>query len=224
MKFLGDFLPVLLFFLTYFAGEAQPQRAHEIALAVLGGLSRDGAIPAELSSILLASAVAILAITVQIVWLIARRRRVSPMLWTSFAIFVLFGGATIYFHNDAFIKWKPTVLYWIFGIALLVSDIFMGRNLIQAMMEAQGIRMAPTLWKRLNLAWIMFFWGVGALNLYVAFNLSRGIWVSFKSFGLTGLTVLFVVIQSVFLARHMVEEPKPGDGGAKVPAGEPRRP
>jgi intracellular septation protein len=213
MKFLVDFLPVLLFFAAYFLGEAAPDRAHSMAMNLLGGVVRDGTIPPELSAILLASAVAILAISVQILVLLVRRRRVSPMLWTSFAIFLVFGGATIYFHNDAFIKWKPTVLYWIFGVALLVSDLIMHRNLIRTMIEPNGIRMPDRLWQRLNFAWIAFFWAVGFVNLYVAFHLSRSVWVSFKSFGLTGLTLVFVIAQSVFLARHVVE-----DGAEPAPA------
>jgi intracellular septation protein len=217
MKFLGDFLPVLLFFATYFLGESAPEKAHSVALNLLGGLSRDGSIPPELSSILLASAVAIVAITVQILRLLARRKHVSPMLWTSFVIFLVFGGATIYFHNDAFIKWKPTVLYWIFGIALFVSDVFMRRNLIRAMIEPNGVAMPDALWRRLNWAWIAFFWAVGVVNLYVAFTLSRSIWVSFKSFGLTGLTLLFIVVQSVFLARHMtIDEEQTGASGNPI--------
>lgn len=217
MKFLSDFLPVLLFFATYFLGESAPQKAHDVAMTLLGGVVRGGVIPTELASILLASAVAIVAITLQIAILLIRRRKVSPMLWTSFAIFLVFGGATIYFHDDAFIKWKPTVLYWIFGIALLVSDLAMRRNLVRAMLEPNGIRMPDSLWTRLNIAWIVFFWAVGILNLYVAFHLSRSVWVSFKSFGLTGLTILFVVAQSIFLARHIEEDPEPSKPAAPAP-------
>jgi intracellular septation protein len=98
-------------------------------------------------------------------------------------------------------------LYWIFGIALLVSEVFTGRNLVRAMMEPNGIRMTEQLWQRVNLAWIAFFWVIGCLNLYVAFHMSRSFWVSFKSFGLTGLTFAFVIVQSVILARHIEEQP-----------------
>lgn len=207
MNFLADFLPVLLFFLTYFVGEAAPARAHDIAMALLGGVVRGGTIPVELASILLASAVAIVTVLVQISLRLLRRQRVSPVLWLSAAIFVVFGGATIYFHDDTFIKWKPTVLYWLFAAGLLVSEIGLGRNLIRHMMEPSGLRLPDGHWRRLNLAWVAFFVATGALNLYVAFNLSRSVWVSFKSFGLTLLTFVFVLLQGLVLSRYFQEEP-----------------
>jgi intracellular septation protein len=125
------------------------------------------------------------------------------MQWITFAIFLVFGGATIYFHDDTFIKLKPTVLYWVFAIALLAAERVAGRNLMQAALEPAGIQLTKAHWRRLNYAWMVFFILVGALNLFVAFRLSRDIWVSFKSFGLTGLTLAFAVIQSIFLARFM---------------------
>ena len=207
MKLLADFLPVLLFFITYFLGNAAPQRAHQIATALLSGLVKDGAIPVDLASILLASAVAIVAITVQIAYMLARRRKIGTVQWVTFVIFLIFGGATIYFHNDAFIKWKPTVLYWLFALVLLISSVFLKRNLIRAAMEVNGVHLPEPIWHYLNLSWIAFFALTGLLNLYVAFHLSRNIWVSFKSFGLTALTLIFVVGQSLFLARHLEPEP-----------------
>jgi intracellular septation protein len=224
MKVFADFLPVLLFFVTYFLGEWAPERAHAVALVLLGQLSRDGVIPPELSAILLASAVAVLVITVQIALLLARRKKVNPMLWTSFAIFVIFGGATIYFHDDVFIKWKPTVLYWIFGAALFVSEALTGRNLVRSLMEPQGFAMPDALWRRVNWAWSLFFIALGLLNLYVAFNLSRGIWVSFKSFGLIGLWILFLVVQGLLLSRYMVEDDAKPAAGAPSEPGESTQP
>jgi len=217
MKLLTDFLPVLLFFITYFLGNAAPQKAHQIATTLLSGLVRDGAIPVELASILLASAVAIVAITVQIVFMLARRQKIGAVQWVTFVIFLLFGGATIYFHNDAFIKWKPTVLYWLFAVVLFVSSTFLKRNLIRVAMEANGLRLPEAIWYRLNLSWIAFFALTGLLNLYVAFHLSRNIWVSFKSFGLTGLTLIFVIGQSLLLARHIDSESTAGAKGPAVP-------
>jgi intracellular septation protein len=203
MKPFADLLPVLLFFASYFASNIWKAPAADLANSVLAPLVRGGSIPADLVSILIASAVAIVAITIQILVKLVRRQKVGPMQWITFAIFLVFGGATIYFHDDTFIKLKPTVLYWVFAIALLAAERFAGRNLMQAALEPAGIQLTKAHWRRLNYAWMVFFILVGALNLFVAFRLSRDIWVSFKSFGLTGLTLAFAVIQSIFLARFM---------------------
>ena len=108
------------------------------------------------------------------------------MLWISLAIIVVFGGATLFFHNPTFIKWKPTALYWLFGGVLLGSAWLLGRNLIRAMLEAQ-IKLPDPVWARLNLAWAGFFIAMGVLNLWVAYNFSEEAWVNFKMFGGMGL-------------------------------------
>ncbi|MEO8408364.1 MAG: septation protein A, partial [Oxalobacteraceae bacterium] len=113
-----------------------------------------------------------------------------------------FGGATIYFHNENFIKWKPTVLYWCFGAALFGGQIFMRKNLIRSMMEQQ-IKLPDTIWQRLNLAWSIFFLAMGFLNLYVAFNFPTATWVNFKLFGGMGLMFAFIIAQSLFLSKYM---------------------
>jgi intracellular septation protein len=124
------------------------------------------------------------------------------MLWVSLAIITLFGGATIYFHNDTFIKWKPTVLYWCFSAALLVSQVALGKNLIRMMMQHQ-ITLPDAIWQRLSLAWALFFGAMGLVNLYVAFNFSTAAWVDFKLFGFTGMMFAFVIAQSVFLSKYL---------------------
>jgi intracellular septation protein len=210
MKFISDFLAVLLFFVAYFLGSSAPDRAYALASTVLGPIVRDGAIPPDLAPILLASAVAMVTITLQIAYLLIRRHKIGVVQWTSFVVFLAFGGATIYFHNDAFIKWKPTVLYWLFGTVLMCSNTFFGRNLVRSVLEPSGMRLPERIWQRLNLSWIAFFSILGLLNLYVAFHLSRDIWVSFKSIGLLLLTVIFAVLQSLLLMRHMSE---PIEGG-----------
>jgi len=203
MKFLSDFFPVLLFFAAYFIGERNAVQAQEWAARLLGGIVRDGLIPPEQAAILLATALAIVAITIQLVVMLALRKKIGIMQWTTFVIFLGFGGATIYFHNDSFIKWKPTVLYWLFGVVLLVSNTFFKRNLIRQMMEPGGLLLPDPIWRQVNLAWIGFFSIVGVVNLYIAFNFSRDTWVSFKAFGLTGLTFAFAIGQALLLSRHM---------------------
>jgi intracellular septation protein len=113
-------------------------------------------------------------------------------------------ATTIYFHDETFIKWKPTVLYWCFAGALLISQFFMKKNLIRAMMEKQMALPEP-LWARVGVAWIVFFLTMGLLNLYVAFNYTTDQWVNFKLFGGMGLMFVFIIGQSLLLAKYIKE-------------------
>ncbi len=175
MKFLFDLFPVILFFIAFkFAG------------------------------IYAATAVAIAASVGQVGWLKWRGRKVDNMMWMSLGIVVVFGGATLLLHDETFIKWKPTVLYWLFGASLLGAQFF-GRNLIRSMLGAQ-VSMPEAVWSRLNWSWILFFVFMGAANLYVAFNYSTDTWVNFKLFGGMGLMLVFVVLQALYLARYMEEK------------------
>jgi intracellular septation protein len=154
--------------------------------------------------ILLATAVTILATIAQITLLLVRRQPVDNMLWVSLVIIVFFGGATIYFHDEQFIKLKPTVLYWFFAIALLVSPFLFKKNLIKSMMSQQ-LELPDPVWTQLNFAWAGFFSLMGLLNLYIAFNYPLEFWVNFKLFGFIGLMIVFVVIQSIYLSRYIKE-------------------
>jgi intracellular septation protein len=116
----------------------------------------------------------------------------------------LFGGATIYFHDEQFIKLKPTVLYWCFSLALLVSPILFGKNLMRSMMGKQ-LTLPDPVWTRLNLAWGLFFAAMGAVNLYVAFSFPLAFWVNFKLFGFLGLMIVFIIAQSIYLGRYLKE-------------------
>lgn len=176
MKFLFDMFPVILFFAVF-----------------------------KLYGIYEATAVAIAATFVQIGWVWFRRRKVEPMLWVSLGVITVFGGATLLLHNDTFIKWKPTVLYWLFAAALGIGELIFKKNLIRSMMEKQ-MSLPEPLWGRLLLSWIAFFSVMGILNLYVAFNYSTDTWVNFKLFGGMGLMLVFVFGQALILARHMQEK------------------
>ncbi|MBP0597199.1 septation protein A [Herbaspirillum sp. LeCh32-8] len=202
MKFLFDLFPVILFFGVFKWAEGHPASAQELVMQYLGGAMSAGAVTAAQAPILLSTAVAIVASLAQIGWLLLRRRKVDAMLWVSLAIIVVFGGATIYFRDDTFIKWKPTILYWAFGLALLVSQLFMKKNLIRVMMEKQ-VTLPETVWPRLNLAWILFFAVMGLINIYVAFNYPLDTWVNFKMFGSMGLMFAFIIGQSLFLSKYM---------------------
>lgn len=174
-KLLFDLFPLILFFLAF-----------------------------RYADIFTATAVAMVAGVAQIAWLKLRGTPVETMHWVNLSIIIVFGGATLLFKDDVFIKWKPTVLYWLFGAVLLGSNWFFGRNVMQGVMGKQIALPAPV-WSKLNLAWALFFLVSGALNLYVAFSgrFTESQWVSFKVFGLMGLMLLFVLGQSIWLGRHI---------------------
>jgi intracellular septation protein len=142
----------------------------------------------------------------QVAWLKLRRRPVPGMLWASLAIIAVFGGATLLLQDETFIKWKPTVLYWLFA-GVLTGSALLGRNLIRSVLS-QEMQLPEAVWRRLNWSWVGFFAFMGGANLYVAFNYPTDLWVNFKLFGGMGLMLLFVVVQALFLARY-VEEEKP---------------
>lgn len=178
MKFLFDLFPVILFFIAF-----------------------------KVSGIYVATGVAIAATFAQIGWLVARGRKVDAMLWVSLVIIVVFGGATLLLQDETFIKWKPTVLYWLFGAVLAGSVLIFRKNLIRKLMEDQ-ISLPEPVWGRLNASWIAFFVLMGAANLFVAYGFSTDIWVNFKLFGGMGLMLAFVVGQSLLLAKYIEEEKK----------------
>jgi intracellular septation protein len=204
MKLLFDLFPVILFFAVFKFAGAQPDAAQAFAEQYLMFLVADGEITAKQAPILLATAVAILATLGQVLWLLLRRRHVDTMLWVSLVIIVVFGGATIYFHDEMFIKWKPTVLYWCFALALLGAQLLMRKNLIRSLMGKQ-MSLPDLVWDKLNLAWSTFFAAMGALNLYIAFNFPLELWVNFKMFGFIALMIAFVIAQTVYLSRYLKE-------------------
>lgn len=200
MKFLFDLLPVVLFFAAYKFAGMHPEASHQYALEWLG---KD--INLQQAPILIATAVAIAATFIQIAIVWIRQRKVDTMLWVSLVIIAVFGGATLLFHNPTFIKWKPTALYWLFAAILLGAALFLRRNLIRSLLEAQ-IQLPDPVWTRLNLAWALFFAFMGTLNLYVAYSFSEESWVNFKLFGGMGLMFAFALGQGFYLSRHLEEE------------------
>ena len=208
IKFLFDLFPVLLFFGVYKYGDSNQDWAHRMTVEHLGPLIAGGAVPPAQSAILLATAVAIVATALQVGYLLVRGRKVDNMLWLSLAVILVAGGATIYFHDDLFIKWKPTILYWAFALALLVAQVFYKKNLMRSVMEA-NIKLPDPVWSRIGYSWILFFVGMGLLNLLMAFVVFRSdtsAWVSFKLFGFTGIFFAFIVIQTMMLSKYIKEE------------------
>jgi intracellular septation protein len=157
--------------------------------------------PAE-APVLLATVVVIVATMLQILWLKIAGKKVDTMLWVSLGLVTLLGGATIYFHSESFIKWKPTVLYWVMGGALLIGQLVFKKNGIKTLMGAQ-MSLPDAIWLRVNLSWVGFFALMGVLNLWVAFNFSTSAWVNFKLFGGIGLMFAFVAVQAVYLNKYI---------------------
>jgi len=176
MKLLFDIFPVLLFFVAF-----------------------------KLFGIYVATGVAMAATFAQIGWVWLRHRKVEKMLWVSLGVIVVFGGATLLLQDETFIKWKPTVLYWLFGASLAVAMLIFKKNLIRTMMEKQ-VTLPDPIWNRLLASWIAFFVVMGALNLFVAYNFSTDAWVNFKLFGGIGLMLVFVALQALMLGRYVEEK------------------
>lgn len=180
MKFLVEFLPLILFFIAF-----------------------------KWQGIYVATGVAIAAAVLQFAWLKLRGRPISTMQWLSFGIIVVFGGATLVLQDDRFIRWKPTVLYWACASALLVGKVFFGANWLQKIMPRDEIVLPDGVWTRLTWAWIAFFSAMGCLNLYVAFNYSLDTWANFKVWWSMGIILAFSLAQGAYMARHMPADDQP---------------
>ena len=204
MKLFFDFLPLLLFFVVGKYADHNTDWAARFATDHFGFMVSGGVVGKEEASALLATIVVIIATGVQITWLLSSRRKVDLMLWVTFALVVVLGGATIWFHNPTFIKWKPSALYWAMGVAFWVSQTFFRKNLLQIMM-GQQLQLPSSVWQRLNFAWIGFFGLLGLANLYVAYTFSTSTWFTFKAFGVTGLMLLFMLAQGLYISKHLPE-------------------
>lgn len=180
MKLLFDFFPILLFFIAY-----------------------------KVYDIYVATAVAIAASFVQVGTAWVKTRKIEPMHVVTLLMIVIFGGATLYLQDELFIKWKPTVINWLFGIAFLASQMFGDRTFIERVMSA-NLTLPRAVWRRLNLSWALFFMVLGTVNLVVLYTFDTNTWVNFKLFGMLGLTFVFVLVQSFYLSRH-IAEPNPGE-------------
>jgi intracellular septation protein len=174
MQLLADYFPLLLFFIAF-----------------------------KLADIYVATTVAIVASVAQIAYFRWRRGRIEVVHWLSLVIIVTFGGATLLLHDETFIKWKPTVLYWLFGSILAVGRLAFGKNLIAALLK--DLTLPDAVWARITWSWVAFFAVMGAVNLYIAFHFSTDTWVNFKVWGGIGLVLLFAVGQAFALARYLPE-------------------
>ncbi len=173
MKFLFDLFPILLFFIAY-----------------------------KFGGIYIATAVSIVASIVQIGYLLIRHKKVDIAMWISLGIVIVLGGATLVSHNDTFIKWKPTALYWLFAITLLASPLLFKKNIIRSMLSEQ-ITLPERVWRKLNLSWAIFFIVMGLVNRYVALTYSTDVWVNFKLFGSTAMMFIFIIGQGIVLNKYL---------------------
>ncbi len=178
MKLLADFLPILLFFVAY-----------------------------KFSGIFVATAVAIAVSVGQVAWAWFRHGKVERMPLVTAGLMVVLGGATLAFHDDTFVRWKPTAVNWVFALVFVGSQFIGGQPLIRRMLGA-NLELPEAVWRKLNLAWASFFAAMGVANLYVAFNFDTDTWVNFKLFGMMGLTLAFVLAQAVYLTRHVKADTK----------------
>ena len=198
-KLFFDLFPVILFFAVFKLAGKHLETAQAWATSI-GYVADIKQLP-----ILFATATAIVATVAQIIWTRYRHGKVDVMLWVTFAIVSLLGGATLMLHDENFIKLKPTVLYWIFSSILMFSNLFFHKNLMRALLH-QKIALPVHAWNRLNLIWSLFFAVLGFINLYVAYNFSTDTWVDFKLFGFSGLMLVFILAQGAWLAKYIDEK------------------
>lgn len=200
MKLLFDLFPVILFFASFKFAEKAPQDA----LAVLAQLGIEN-LPESQAPILLATVVVILATLFQIAWTWWRHRHIDKTLWISFLLVTILGGMTLFLKDESFIKWKPTMLYWIMGSILFAAVLIFKKNPLGGLL-GEKIELPQLVWRKLNFLWGGFFLALGGLNLYVANNFSTDTWVNFKLFGVTGLIFAFMLLQGFYLAPHLQKQ------------------
>jgi intracellular septation protein len=175
MKVFFDLFPVILFFIGF-----------------------------KLYDIFIATAVAIVATIAMIIYSKLRHGKVEKMLMINGAVISVLGGVTLLLHDKTYIMWKPTVLYWLLASALLISDLFFKKNLIQQMM-GKMLNPPAQVWQKLNWLWIVFLIGLGFVNIYVFKHYSENTWVNFKLFGVTSMMFIFMIAQTLVLKNYLIE-------------------
>ncbi len=198
MKVFLDFLPVTLFFVVY----KMADKTRDILNAFLPESASVWL--ADQSDFILATLFLIPATLIPIIYVWQKERRIEKMHVITFAIVLLMGGLTIALDSPVFLKWKPTIVSWAFGLVFGIS-LLLNRNLLQKLLGDQ-ITLPDAVWTRLTLFWIGYFLITGLINIYVAYQFSEEIWVDFKLFGMLGLTLVFVVIQGFYLSQHIKPE------------------
>lgn len=172
MQLLTDFLPIIIFFVIF-----------------------------KLYGVYAATVAAIVVSALQVIYYRIKHGKYETMQLVTLGIIVVLGGATLLAHNEIFIKWKVTVVYWVFAVILLATQ-WTNKPALKRLLS-EKIALPDAVWKKVNLSWAIFFVLLGSLNLYVAYHFSTDAWVNFKLFGVLGLTVAFALGQGVFLMKHL---------------------
>lgn len=184
MKLLFDLFPVVLFFIAY-----------------------------KMYDIYTATAVIIVASVVQVGYFYIKHKRVEKIHIITLALILVLGGLTLVLQDEDFIKWKPTIVNWGFALVFLGSHYIGQKSIVERMM-GQAISLPDIIWIRLSWLWIAFFIFSGVTNLYVAFNYDTDTWVNFKLFGLMGMTLVFILIQGIYISRYVQETDSPAESEA----------
>ena len=201
MKFIFDILPVLLFFATYRIAGRMPDQGAALATHWLGALVQGGIVGQTEAPALLATAIVVIASLVQVLWYKATRQKIHLMLWVSTVLIVVFGALAVWFHNQMFIMWKPSIYFWVSGLIFWASQTFFHKNIWRSAL-GEDIVVPDTAWQRFNFAWVAFFALMGLLNLAVVYFL-RDYWVSFHTFVSTGLSLAFGGVAFYYLSKQM---------------------
>jgi intracellular septation protein len=187
MQFALEYAPIILFFVAY-----------------------------KLKDIYFATGIAIAASVAVIAYAYFVQKKVSTIQWLSLAIIVVFGGATLLLHDETFIKWKPSALYGVFAITLIVGKLAFKRDWIGVLFQQASFTAPATVWTRVTWAWIVFFVGMAALNGYIATNFSLDAWVNFKVWWAMGIFFAFTIANVLFLSKYMVDPDQEAVSGETV--------
>jgi len=204
MRFLKEFLPIIIFFVAYKFYVQLPIGLIE-TINTLGLPALVAAEPTH--AIYFATLIAIIVSAASVLLHYCQQRQLNKNQTITFILFVVFGGSTLLLRDPAFIQWKPSVINLLFAVIFLGSAVMGKKTMVERLMG--GAMQAPqSIWKRLNMAWVSFFVTVAGLNLYVAYQFSEQIWVNFKLFGMLGLTFAFLIIQMIILNRYITIKPE----------------
>jgi intracellular septation protein len=190
MKQLAEFIPIALFFIAY----------------QLDGQSLSlGDWSYHFDGIYSATAVLMLATALQVALTVAITRQLEKrLIWLLLAVLV-FGGATLAFHNQLFIQWKPTIFNWVLALVFGVSQFIGDKNLMERTLGSQ-IHLPKPVWTRLNLLWVANFFIVGGLNIIVAYSFSEKVWVSYKLYSAIGFTLVLTILTALLISPHLKED------------------
>ena len=180
MKAFLDFIPALAFLVALFIPETREEGVY------------------------LATKVIIITTFLQVLILWIITRRVEKQYLIILAVVLLLGSATLFFHDERFIKWKPTIVFWIFSLVCLASEYIGVKNITTRLLGNLFDAPAPV-WKRANISLVIFLLLLGMINLYVAYHFDTEIWAFFKVFGIMALNVVFVIALFIYMFRYIIE-------------------